>query len=84
MASPLFCHGFLDDFGFEALFGVHFFKPSVFFLQLTQAGHQRGIHAAELGAPLIERGRTDAMLTAQLWRRGSSLGLLEDGDDLAV
>jgi hypothetical protein len=26
MASPLFCHGFLDDFGLKALLGVRFFN----------------------------------------------------------
>ena len=68
MASPLFCHGFLDDFGFEALFGVHFFEAPVFVFQFAQPSHQRCVHAAELGAPLVERGRADAVLAAQ-WPR---------------
>ena len=76
MASPLFCHGFLDDFGFEALFGVHFFKPSVLFLKFAQTGHQRGVHAAELRTPFVERGRTDAVLAAQLWRGGPASACL--------
>ena len=38
----------------------------------------------ELGAPLVERGVADAMLAAQFRYRAAGLGLLEDGDDLAV
>ncbi|ABX23607.1 hypothetical protein SARI_03813 [Salmonella enterica subsp. arizonae serovar 62:z4,z23:-] len=25
MASPLFCHGLLNDFGFKTLLSIHFF-----------------------------------------------------------
>jgi len=42
------------------------------------------IHAAELGAPFVERGAADAVLTAQLRYGAAGFGLLEDGDDLAV
>jgi hypothetical protein len=43
-----------------------------------------GNHAAELGASLVERGVADAVLAAQLGDRRAALGLLEDGDDLAI
>ena len=76
MASPLFCQGFLDDFGFEALFGVHFFEAPILLLKIAQPSHQRCVHAAELGAPFVEGGRADTVLAAQLWYRASSLGLL--------
>ena len=84
MASPLFCHGFLDDLGLHALFGVHLLQAPVLVLQLLQAGHQRSIHAAVLGAPLVERGTADAMLAAQIGRWSAHLRLLENGDDLTV
>lgn len=57
---------------------------TIFVFLLLHAGHQRGIHTAELGAPLIERGAADAMLAAQLRNWRSALGLLEDGNDLAI
>lgn len=43
-----------------------------------------GVHAAEPGAPLVERGVADAVLPAQLRYLATGFGLLEDGDDLAV
>lgn len=54
MASPLFCHGFLNDFGFEALFSIHFFEAAVFVFQLFQTSHHGGIHPAKTRTPLIE------------------------------
>ena len=41
-------------------------------------------HAAELGAPFVERVVADAMLAAQLRDWQAALGLLEDGDDAAI
>jgi hypothetical protein len=43
-----------------------------------------GIHADELGAQLVERCVADAVLAVRLWYRTAGLGLLENGDDLAV
>lgn len=83
MALPLFCEGLGDDFGFKAFFGVHLFQALVLLFKLLHAGHQRGIHAAELGAPLVERRRAHAMLPAQFWDGATGLGLLQDGEDLA-
>jgi putative DNA-invertase from lambdoid prophage Rac len=41
-------------------------------------------NAAELGAPLVERGIADAVFAPQLRNRAAGFGLLQDGDDLAV
>src|SRR5476649_1806701 len=84
MALPLFCEGLGDDLSFEAFFGVHLFQALVLFLQLLHTGHERGVHAAKLGSPLVERGRAHAMFAAQFGDGGAGLGLLEDGDDLTV
>ncbi len=84
MALPFFCRGLRDDLGLQAHLGIHFLQAPVFVLQFLHAGHQRGIHAAELGAPFVERGVADAVLAAQLWDWRAALGLLEDGDDLAI
>jgi hypothetical protein len=35
-----FFHGFLEDLSLQALFGVHLLEAVIFFLQLTQTGHQ--------------------------------------------
>jgi len=84
MALPFFCQRLRDDLGLEALFDVHLLEAPVFLFQFLHACHQRGVHAAELGAPLVERGVVDAVLPAQLWYWAAGLGLLENGDDLAV
>src|SRR3990167_1888033 len=84
MASPLFCECLRDHFGLELFFDVHLAESAVFFLQLLHARHQRGIHATELRAPLVERGRADAHLAAQLGHGKTSLYALERLDDLAV
>jgi hypothetical protein len=84
MALPFFCECLRDDLGLEALFDVHFLEVPVFLFQLLDPCHQRGIHAAELGAPLVERVVADAVLAAQLRYWAAGLGLLQDGDDLAV
>ncbi len=66
MALPLFCHGLGDDLGLEALLGIHLLESTVFVLQLLEASHEGGIHPSEFGAPLVEGGGADAMLTAEL------------------
>lgn len=44
----------------------------------------RRFNAAEFAALLVERGRTDAVLTAEFGDRAADLCLLKSGDDLAV
>lgn len=84
MASPLFCHGFLNDLCLEALLCVHLLEPPVFIFELFEARHHGRIHAAVLGAPFIERCGTHAVLAAQLGYGGTSLRLVENSHDLAV
>ena len=74
MDSPLFCQSLRNDFGLQ---GIHLFQATIFIFQFLHAGHQRGIHAAELGAPLVEGGVADAVLAAQLGDRRATLDLLE-------
>ena len=66
MTLPLFCQGLRYDLGFQALFDIHLLQASAFVLQLLHAGHQRGVYAAELAAPFVERGIADAVLAVQL------------------
>lgn len=84
MALPLFCHGLGDDLCLEALLGVHLLEAAVFVLQLLESSHEGGIHPPEFGTPLVEGGRADAMLAAELRDGSSSLSLFEDGDDLGI
>ena len=56
MALPLFCERLLDDLGLETFFGVHLLEAPVFVLELFHTSHERGVHAAVLAAPLVERG----------------------------
>src|SRR5471030_1505140 len=84
MALPLFCKRLGNDLGLEALFGIHLLEPLVFLFKLLHPGHQRGVHAAELGPPFVERGRAHAMLAAQFGDGGAGFSLFEDGDNLAV
>lgn len=84
MALPLFCECLRNDLGLEALLGIHLLEAPVLVLELLHARHERRVHAAELGPPLVERGVADAVLAAQLRDRAAAFGLLEDGDDLAV
>lgn len=68
----------------ELFLDVHLAQPSVFLLQLLHARHQGGVHAAELGTPLVERRRADAQLAAELGDRQAGFRPLERIDDLAV
>ena len=84
MALPLFSERLLDDLGLETFFDVHLFKPPIFVLKLFHARHERGVHAAVLAAPLVERGRAHAVLATKLWFRRAGLSLFKDRQDLAV
>lgn len=84
MASPFFCESLLDDLGLEALLGIHLLEPAILFLQLLEARHQGGVHAAELGALLVEGGAANPVLTAQIRYGNARFGLLENGQDLAI
>src|SRR5699024_2808256 len=84
MALELSLDDLLANLGLDPLLGVHLLQPAVLGLELLEAGHQRGIHAAELGSPLVERRTAHAVLAAQVGNRGAGLGLLEYGEDLVV
>ena len=84
MASPLFLQGLLHNLGFEPFFSIHLLEPPVLVFKFLEPGHQRGVHAAELAAPFVERRRTDTVLPAELGNRATALCLLENGNDLAV
>ena len=66
------------------LLDVHLAQPGVLGLQLLHARHQRYVHAAVLGAPLVERGRADDQLPAQLRNGKASLHALDRFNDLAI
>ena len=84
MASPLFCHGLLNDFCFKPLFCIHLLQTGILGFQLAHSGHQRCIHTCIFGAPFVEGGRADAMLSTHFWYRCSSFCLLQDSNDLAI
>ncbi|MDR7152054.1 hypothetical protein J2W49_004030 [Hydrogenophaga palleronii] len=50
--------------------------------ELAYALGFRDLHAAELGAPLIERGIAETAIAAQLLDRHAGLGLPQEPDDL--
>ena len=84
MASPLFCESLRDDLSLEFFLDIHLAKPLVLLLQLLHARHERCIHAAELGPPLVKRCRADAEFSAELWDRQTGFCSLECINDLAV
>lgn len=84
MALPLFCQRLRDDLGPKPLPGIHLLQAPILVLEFLYACHQGGIHAGELGAPLVEGGVADTVLSAQHGNRAAGFGLLEDEDDLDV
>ena len=79
-----FLQGLLDDLSLEPLLGIHLLEPPVLVFEVLEPGHERGVHAAELAAPFVKRGRTDAVFPAEFGDRATALCLLEYGNDLAV
>jgi len=63
---------------------MHLLEPPVLVFELIEAGHQRGVHTAELATPFVERGGTDAVFPAEFRDRAAAFCLLENGNDLAV
>src|SRR5690606_11174572 len=84
MASPLFLERLRHNLGLAPLLDVHLAQPGVLGFQLLHARHQRHVHAAVLGAPLVERSRADAQLPAKLGYCQARLHALERLNDLAV
>ena len=82
MAALLFCEVLVGDFGLEILFEVHLAQTTVLVFKFLHVGHHGGVHAAELGAPLVERGGADALLAADHWHLQTGLGLPQKTKDL--
>ena len=61
MVSPFFWERFLEDVGAHLRLGIHFLLAPILVLQLLEPGHHLNVHAVEIRAPIIERGRTDAV-----------------------
>lgn len=59
-------------------FGQRPFKLGVFSLQLAQPLGIGGVHPAQLGAPLVERGVAEPACAAELLDRDARLGLPDD------
>lgn len=66
----------------QVCLGQQMLELGVLRLQLAQPSRLRHVHAAELGASLVERGIREAALAADLRHRHAGLGLSEEPDDL--
>src|SRR5271170_8248521 len=84
MASDFFCESLRDNLGLELLVEVHLLEAPVLVLKLLHPRHHRHVHAAELGAPLVERCRADSKLPTQFGHRFAGFRALERRHDLAV
>jgi hypothetical protein len=80
----LFCEVLVGDFSLELLFEVHLLEPPVLVFELLHARHHGGVHAAELGALLVERGAADAKLAADLRHCQTGFNTFQGSHDLAV
>src|SRR5690606_13604122 len=84
MASALFCESLRDDLRLDLLLDVHLAQSPVLLFELLHASHERSVHAAKLGSPLVERCRADTQFTTELGDCQARLCSLECVDDLAV
>ena len=84
MASPLFGESLRDNLGLELFLDIHLAQSQVLLLQLLHACHERCIHAAELGPPLVKSRRADSQFATQLGDGQPGLCPLEYVDDLAI
>lgn len=74
MALPLFFERLRHNLSFKLLLSIHEFESSILLLQLFHALHHRGVHAPAFGPPLVKTGAANAVLSAQLRDRNTSLG----------
>lgn len=84
MAVLLFCEVLVGDFSLELLLQIHLLEAPVLVFELLHARHHGGVHAAELGAPLVKGGGADAKLAADLRHCQTGFNTLERSHDLAV
>ena len=80
----LFCEVLVGDFRLEFLFEIHFLEAAILVFELLHARHHGGVHAADLGAPLVKGGAADAQLPANLGHWQADLNPFERSHDLAV
>ena len=84
MALQLSLKRLLAKLCLNPFFSVHLLQAGVFSLQLFQALHQRSIHTAVFGTPLINQRRAYTVLARQVGDRNTRLMLLQDRQNLAV
>lgn len=84
MASPFFYERLPEEIRTQLRLGVHLFQPAIFILQLLQPGHQRHVHPAKFGAPLVKRRVANAVGPADLRDRDPRLGVLQYCQNMAV
>lgn len=84
MALPLFCERLGDDLGFWLLFDIQLLEACVLRLQFFHPRHQGHIHAPVFRSPVVERGRADAQISAEIGHGDAALRSLEGGQNLAV
>src|ERR1017187_7420073 len=83
-ASPFFSEHPLEGRHVQRQLGDDVLQSPVFILEHAQLLGVAHVHAAVLGFPAIEALLADPMPPAQVLRLGSSLGLLENRDDLLL
>ena len=66
MALKLSLKGILADLSLDPLLGIHLLQTRVLSLKLFEPLNHRGVHAAVLGTPLIQRRGADIVLPRQL------------------
>jgi hypothetical protein len=81
-ASPLSAGHVLQNRIVEHRFGQELLQLGVLDLKSLQTLGIGYVHAAKLRLVIVEAGRADAVLAANLRRRHARLVLLQDGDDL--
>jgi len=84
MALQLFLERFLSNFRLEPFFGIHVLGSRVLRCQLLQALHHAGLHAADLGSPLVKHRRGHAVFPAEVRHRWPTLVLLQNCQDLTA
>lgn len=62
--------------------GIHALQPPVLLGDRLHLAAQAGVHAAILGAPLLDRGAAHAVFAARLGNRRTVLHLPQDTHDL--
>ena len=83
-AVLLFCEVLVGDFRLELILQIHLLEAAVLVFELLHARDHGGIHATELGAPVVKRSAANAQFPANLRQWQADLNPFERSDDLAV